>query len=43
MVLTCFDELVLSKGIALVRGDLISHLDEDEGKVIMTKILNGYL
>jgi len=31
MVLTCFDELLESKGLALIRGDLISHLDEDEG------------
>jgi len=43
MVLTCFDELVESKGIALLRGDLISHLDEDEGHVLMTQLLNGYL
>ena len=43
MVLTCFDELIDSKGIALLRGDLISHLDEDEGHTIMTTLLNGYL
>ena len=43
MVLTCFDELVDSKGIALMRGDLISHLHEDEGHTIMTKLLNSYL
>ena len=43
MVLTCFDELIDSKGIALMRGDLISHLDEDEGHTIMTTMLNGYL
>jgi len=43
MVLTVFDELVESKGIALMRGDLISHLDEDEGHTIMTTLLNGYL
>lgn len=43
MVLTCFDELIDSKGIALMRGDLISNLDEDDGHTIMTSILNGYL
>ena len=43
MVLTCFDELLASKGIVLMRGDLISHLDEDEGKTIMTNVLDGYL
>jgi hypothetical protein len=43
MVLTCFDELIDSKGIVLMRGDLISHLDEDEGHTIMTTMLNGYL
>jgi hypothetical protein len=43
MVLTCFDELIDSKGIALLRGDLLSHLDEDEGHTIMTTLLNGYL
>ena len=43
MVLTCFDELVDTKGIALMRGDLISNLHEDEGHTIMTSILNLYL
>jgi hypothetical protein len=35
MVLTCFDELINSKGIVPLRGDLISNLDEDEGLTIM--------
>ena len=43
MVLTCFDELVETKGIALMRGDLISHLDEDEGATIMKKLMETYL
>jgi ATP synthase F1 complex assembly factor 1 len=43
MVLTCFDELIDTKGIALLRGDLLSHLDEDEGYTIMTTLLNRYL
>ena len=43
MVLTCFDELQESKGIVLVRGDIISHLDEDEGYTIMAQTLNGYM
>ena len=43
MVFTCFDELVKSKGIALMRGDLISNLDEDEGRALMTTLMNGYM
>ena len=43
MVLTCFDELVETKGIALLRGDLISHLHEDEGATLMKKLLDTYL
>ena len=43
MVVTCFDELLRNRGIVLMRGDLISNLDEDEGKTIMTNLLDGYL
>jgi ATP synthase F1 complex assembly factor 1 len=43
MVLTCYDELASTKGIVFMRGDLISHLDEDEGHVIMTNTLDRYL
>ena len=43
MVLTCFDELVATKGIVMVRGDLISHLNEDEGQTIMSKLISNYL
>ncbi len=35
LVLTCFDELVRSKGLALMRGDVISHMSREEGQVIM--------
>tara|TARA_B110000285_G_C14883691_1_gene495145 strand:- start:150 stop:623 length:474 start_codon:yes stop_codon:yes gene_type:complete len=43
MVLTAFTELIDTKGICLIRGDLISHLSEDEGQTIMEKLLNSYL
>ena len=43
MVLTCFDELIDTKGIVPMRGDLISHLNEDEGKTIMTMLMDKYL
>ena len=43
MVITCFDELQKSKGIVLLRGDLISHLHEDEGKTLLTRLLESYL
>ena len=43
MVLTCFDELMDSKGIVPMRGDLISHLHEDEGKTIMQQLMEKYL
>ena len=43
LVLTCFDELCRSKEIALVRGDVISHLSRIEGQVIMEQIFDCYL
>ena len=43
MAITCFDELLATKGIVLVRGDLISHLHEDEGKVLLDSLLQRYL
>ena len=43
MVITAFDELADSKDIVPLRGDLISHLDEDEGAAIMQKLINSYL
>ena len=43
MVLTCFDELCRNKGVALMRGDVISHLSRDEGQVIMEQMMDIYL
>lgn len=43
MVVTVFEELLESKGVALLRADLISHLDEDEGKALLTMLLDDYL
>ncbi len=43
MVLTCFDELVRVKGIALMRGDVISHMSREEGQVIMDQLIDCYL
>jgi len=31
LVLTCFDELARTKGITLIRGDVIGQLNKDEG------------
>ena len=36
LVLTCFDELVRTKQRALLRGDIISHMTQDEGSVVMS-------
>lgn len=43
MVVTCFEELERSKDVVFIRGDLISHLDEDEGKTMLTRLLENYL
>ena len=43
MVVTCFDELVRTKGIALIRGDLILEVNKDEGQTILNTLLNSYL
>lgn len=43
MVITCFDELVRTKGIALLRGDIISQLNKDEGQAMLNTVLNSYL
>lgn len=42
-VLTCFDELLAKKEIALLRGDVISHMTQSEGQVLMTQIIEHYL
>jgi ATP synthase F1 complex assembly factor 1 len=43
LVLTCFDELVPSKDLALLRGDVISHMSRLEGAAIMEQVLSSYL
>ena len=43
MVVTCFDELLSTKGIVLMRGDLLSHLHEDEGKTLLNTLIAHYL
>ena len=43
MVITCFDELVRTKGVALIRGDVISQLSKDEAQTMLNTILNTYL
>ena len=43
MVLTIFDELCRQKDIALMRGDVISHLSRMEGQVVMEQLLDCYL
>ena len=35
LVLTMFDELVRVKQLALLRGDVISHMTQEEGRVVM--------
>ena len=42
-MLTCFDELVRGKGLALLRGDVISHMSRNEGAAIMEQVLKSYL
>ena len=43
MVLTCFDELTLSKGVGLMRGDVIQSLSRNEGRVIMEQVMDTYM
>lgn len=43
MVVTCFEELQATKDIVLLRGDLISNLDEDEGKTLLTRLIESYM
>ena len=42
-VMTLFDELVRVKHLALLRGDVISHMTQDEGGAIMELLLDSYL
>jgi len=39
LVLTFFDELITSKNLALLRGDVISHMSRLEGATIMEQVL----
>jgi hypothetical protein len=43
LVITCFDELVRTKGLALVRADIISNLNKEDGSTVMEMMLNNYL
>lgn len=43
MVVTCFDELVRTKGVALIRADVISQLNKEEGQAMLNTLLNSYL
>ena len=43
LVLTFFDELITSKNLALLRGDVISHMSRLEGATIMEQVLQSYL
>ena len=38
-----FDELVRVKQLALLRGDVISHMTQEEGRVVMEQVLDSYL
>jgi len=43
LVLTVFDELVRTKDLALMRGDVISHMTRSEGTAVMQQVLDSYL
>ena len=43
MVVTAFEELAPTRDIVLLRGDLIRQLDEDEGRTLLTRLLERYL
>ena len=42
-VMTLFDELIRVKQLALLRGDVISNMTQDEGGAVMEMILDSYL
>ena len=42
-MLTLFDELVRVKQLALLRGDVISNMTQDEGAAVMEQVLESYL
>ena len=41
--MTLFDELVRVKQLALLRGDVIYHMSQDEGGAVMDMLLDSYL
>ena len=43
LVLTLFDELIRVKHLALLRGDVISNMTQDEGGTVMEMLLDSYL
>lgn len=43
LVITCFDELVRTKGIALVRGDVIGQLNKEEAGTVLEQLFSSYL
>ena len=43
LVMTLFDELLRIKHLALLRGDVISNMTQDEGAVVMEMLLDSYL
>lgn len=42
-VVTCFDELVRTKGVALIRGDVVGGMNKDEAQAMLNTLLNSYL
>jgi len=42
-IVTCFDELVRTKGIALIRGDIVGGMGKDEAQAMLNTLLNHYL
>ena len=41
--MTCFDELVRTKGVALIRGDIVGGMGKDEAQAMLNTLLNHYL
>lgn len=43
LVVTCYDELVRTKGIALIRGDIVGGISKEEGQTVLNMMINQYL
>lgn len=41
--MTCYDELVRTKGLALIRGDIIGGLNKEEGQAVLNMLISNYL